>query len=118
MLLRLFFGRHVDPDLTRERLVRALDAAESRSEEFARVRTEIQEQPDAADAVYWVITLSAGEHAARARITWAREALDLLDRSTAHEARRGAGPGAQRVSTSASEVTERPERDSDPRAPA
>jgi len=83
LLLRLFFGRHVDPDLTRERLEHALDTTQQRSEEFARVRAQIQEQPDAPDAVYWLITLGAGEHAARARIAWAREALELLDRSTA-----------------------------------
>jgi DNA-binding PadR family transcriptional regulator len=96
LLLRLFFGRHVDPDLTRERLEQALEAAQSRSQEFERVRAEIQEQPEAPDALYWLITLSAGEHAARARIAWAREALDLLDRGAA-------GPrvtrGAWRVST-------------------
>lgn len=80
LLLRLFFGRHVAPALTRERLTQALDAAVSRSEEFASVRAEIEEQ-QGADAVYWLITLSAGEHAARARIAWAREALEVLDRS-------------------------------------
>jgi DNA-binding PadR family transcriptional regulator len=81
LLLRLFFARHVEPDLTRERLVHALDAAVSRSAELARVRAEIEERPDGADAVYRLITVSAGEHAARARTAWAREALDLLDRS-------------------------------------
>jgi hypothetical protein len=29
------------------------------------------------------MTLSAGEHATRARIAWAREALESLDRSAA-----------------------------------
>ena len=82
LLLRLFFGRHVPRELTRERLQRALEDAVSRSEEFARVRAEIEAEPGP-DAVYWLITLSAGEHAARARIAWAQEALDLLDRSPA-----------------------------------
>ncbi len=89
LLLRLFFGRHVDPELTRERITQALDAAVARSEEFARVRAEIEGQPDAADGVYWLLTLSAGEHAARARIAWAREALELLDRSADGESRPG-----------------------------
>jgi DNA-binding PadR family transcriptional regulator len=81
LLLRLFFARHVAPELTRERLVQAMDAAVSRSEEFARVRAEIEGQPGSADTAYWLITLSAGEHAARARIAWAREALESLDRA-------------------------------------
>jgi DNA-binding PadR family transcriptional regulator len=102
LLLRLFFGRHVDPDLTRKRLVQALDAAVSRSEEFARVRAEIEEQSGSADATYWLITLSAGEHAARARIDWAREALELLDRNTADAAPRE--PGAQRAGKSPVDV--------------
>lgn len=96
LLLRLFFGRHVSPELTRERLTQALDAAVSRSEEFARVRAEIEEEPRAADAIYWLMTLSAGEHAARARIAWAREALELLDSSTvAGPQRRPDGPPPQ-----------------------
>ena len=87
LLLRLFFGRHVAPDLTRERLIEALDAALARSGEFARVRAEIEAQPGSPDAIYWLLTLSAGEHAVRARIAWAREALDLLDRNAADLAR-------------------------------
>ncbi len=87
LLLRLFFGRHVDPDLTRERLVQALDATVRRSEEFARLRAEIEEQ-DPADATYWLLTLSAGEHAAQARVAWAREALELLDRNAVDQATR------------------------------
>jgi DNA-binding PadR family transcriptional regulator len=83
LLLRLFFARHVPPELTRERLVQALDAAVARDEEFARVRAEIEGGPASADAVYWLMTLSAGEHATRARIAWAREALESLDRSAA-----------------------------------
>ena len=44
-------------------------------------------QPGSPDAIYWLLTLSAGEHAVRARIAWAREALDLLDRNAADLAR-------------------------------
>jgi DNA-binding PadR family transcriptional regulator len=94
LLLRIFFARHVAPELTRERLVQAMDAAVSRSEEFARVRADIETQPSHPDAVHWLITLSAGEHAARARIAWAREALELLDRSAVDSARVDSEPGA------------------------
>lgn len=83
LLLRLFFARHVAPQLTRERVVQALDEAVTRRDAFARVRSEIEGQPDTVDAVYWRLTLSAGEHAVRARIAWAREALELLDRAAA-----------------------------------
>ena len=118
LLLRLFFGRHVAPELTRERLMQALDASVSRSEEFARVRAEIEEQPDSADAIYWLITLSAGEHAARARINWAREALELLDRSAVDAAQREPELGVQRQPTSAADVRHSQDRDGDFRTPA
>lgn len=114
LLLRLFFGRHVAPELTRERLVQAMDAAVSRLEELARVRAEVEEQPDPADSIYWLITLSAGEHAARARIAWAREALELLDRAAAGEAR--CEPGGQRPPVPADDVTDRQEREGGTRA--
>ena len=116
LLLRLFFGRHVEPDLTRERLEHALEATQQRGEEFARVREEIEQEPDAPDTVYWLITLSAGEHAAQARIAWAREALELLDRSTAQDAPDGARPGVEGVPAPATGVADTPQRERD--APA
>ncbi len=67
--------------------MQALDAAVNCSEEISRVRAEIEEQAGSPDAEYSLITLSAVEHAARARIAWAREALELLDRGAAEEVR-------------------------------
>ncbi len=67
--------------------MQALDAAVARREEFARVRADTAEQPDAEDSIYWLLTLSAGEHAVRARIAWAREALEVLDRAATDQAR-------------------------------
>ena len=85
---------------------------------FARVRAEIEEQPDSADAIYWLITLSAGEHAARARIAWAREALELLDRSDADVAQREPERSAQRRPESAGDVRNGQERAGDFPTPA
>lgn len=80
LLLRLFFGRHVDPALTRRRLEGALEDAESRTAELARLRHEIAAEMDGSpDAAYWLATLSAGEHGARATADWARETLTTLE---------------------------------------
>ena len=80
LLLRLFFGRHVDPALTRSRLEDALLDAEQRTARLAQVRHEITADPDGSrDAVYWLATVSAGEHGARATADWARETLAMLD---------------------------------------
>ena len=88
LLLRLFFGRHVDPGVTRRRVEDALEAAEARIAELARLRREIATDTAASeDAAYWLLTLSAGEHGARATADWAREALETLDRlPTVHTA--------------------------------
>ena len=80
LLLRLFFGRHVDPALTRRRLEEALAEAESRTAELARVREEIVADVDRSpDTAYWLATVSAGQHGARAAADWARETLAALD---------------------------------------
>ena len=41
------------------------------------IRFEVESDPDP-NAVYWLITVSAGEHAARAQLAWAEESLAML----------------------------------------
>lgn len=88
LLLRLFFGNHLDPARRRELVEQALAEAEERLATFERIREEIH--AETAEATrdrggpdpglpYRLITLSAGEHAARAQADWARETLAFLD---------------------------------------
>ncbi len=90
LMLRLFFGRQLGPEACRSLVREARGEAERRLAQFEAIRQEIREEEEnAEDRPYWLLTVSAGEHAARATIEWADEALvalDELDRS--HEGSR------------------------------
>jgi DNA-binding PadR family transcriptional regulator len=79
LLLRLFFGRQLGP-LECQRLV--LDArreAEQLLVRYEGIRAEIGNDTETeADHGYWLLTVAAGEHAARATIAWADESLGVL----------------------------------------
>jgi DNA-binding PadR family transcriptional regulator len=77
LLLRLYFGRHLGPAACRALVQAALAEAEDALERYARIRAEIEGQ-DGEDRDYWLLTVSAGEHSARAAQAWAREALSTL----------------------------------------
>jgi hypothetical protein len=53
--------------------------AERRLARYESIRRELQEEDEnAEDRPYWLLTISAGEHTARAAIAWADEALAAL----------------------------------------
>lgn len=80
LLLRLFFGRHLGVDACRRLVVEARDDAARRLVDLEAIRAEIAAEPDTAvDHPYWLLTVSAGEHAARAVLAWADDALAALD---------------------------------------
>jgi len=88
LLLRLFFGRQLGPDECRSLVLHARARAESDLAELSAVRAGM-DSPDDPDAPYILLTVLAGEHAARASIAWADEALTVLDglAATAPESR-------------------------------
>jgi hypothetical protein len=53
--------------------------AQRRLAQFAAIRHEPPDEETAEDRPYWLLTVSAGEHAARAAIAWADEAVAALD---------------------------------------
>ncbi len=78
-LLRVFFGANLDP----EDLARLLDDTEAeangRLQALAAVRIEISSDPLAHEhGPYWLATVSAGEHAARAQLAWVAETRATL----------------------------------------
>ena len=79
LLLRLFFGRQLGPEACRTLVQRARAQAEQQLAQLTAVRQELREdQAHATDSPYWLLTVSAGEHSARAAIAWADEALAAL----------------------------------------
>jgi DNA-binding PadR family transcriptional regulator len=76
-MLRLFFGGLLGPDTCAEVVMAARDQAHALLTTMATARAEIaaEGRPDAA---YWLMTVSAGEHTARAQVAWADETLEAL----------------------------------------
>ncbi|MER3388577.1 MAG: PadR family transcriptional regulator [Microcella sp.] len=79
-LLRLFFGRQLGAEACRALLEQTRTQAEAQLQSLLVAREELA--ADALlrdDAPYIELTISAGEHSARAAIAWAEESLAALD---------------------------------------
>lgn len=85
VLLRLFFGRTLGPEACAALVRDARDRAEQQLTALAAARTDHDHVEHAEDSPYWLLTIAAGEHAARATLAWADEALTTLDALTARE---------------------------------
>jgi DNA-binding PadR family transcriptional regulator len=80
LMLRLFFGRHLGPEACRSLVLEARADAERRQAHFEAIRHELELDEDhVGDRPYWLLTVSAGEHTARAAIAWADEAIAALE---------------------------------------
>jgi DNA-binding PadR family transcriptional regulator len=79
LLLRVFFGRALDPG----KLARMLDEleaeAQTRMASYAGIRAAIEAEDEYTDhAPFWNATIRAGELAAQAQLTWAAETRAAL----------------------------------------
>jgi DNA-binding PadR family transcriptional regulator len=80
LLLRLFFGRHLGPEACRALVSQARADAQRRLAQYQAIRHQIDaDHSHQQDHPYWLLTVSAGEHTARAAIAWADQALTALD---------------------------------------
>lgn len=80
LLLRLFFGGLLGPAACRVLIQQAKDDAQQRLLTYTSIRAELAtEDQYAKHRPYWLLTIAAGEHAARAAVAWADEALAALD---------------------------------------
>lgn len=80
-MLRLFFGAQLGPVACRALVTNALVQATDQLAALQREREELfGDATLAADAPYIALTISAGEHTARATIAWANESLATLAR--------------------------------------
>ena len=95
LMLRLFFGRQLGPQACRSLVLGARAEAERRLAQFEAIRREPPDEETAQDRPYWLLTVSAGEHSARAAIDWADEALAALDEL--ERPRGGSQPGEERT---------------------
>lgn len=79
LLLRLFFGNAIGPEACASLVREARDRAQASLDELTRIRSENEVEVMSAHDPYRSITISAGEHSARAAIAWADETLTLLE---------------------------------------
>jgi DNA-binding PadR family transcriptional regulator len=81
LMLRLFFGRHLGPAACRSLVLQARAEAESLLSHYEAIQQDVMKEDDrTGDRPYWLLTISAGRHTARAAMAWADEALAVLDR--------------------------------------
>jgi DNA-binding PadR family transcriptional regulator len=79
MLLRLFFGSVLGAAACRELVADARAQAVAMLDHLAAARRTTEAEPDdLPQRPYWLMTISAGEHSARAAIAWADETLETL----------------------------------------
>ena len=80
VMLRLFFGKALGPDACRTLIEQARAHAEHQLSTFQAIRAELATEDEyAAHRPYWLLTVAAGEHTARAALAWAEESLDALN---------------------------------------
>lgn len=86
LLLRIFFGRTLGAQGCRELIVAARADAEEQLVGYDALVSEMSaEDEHAQDHPFWLLTVSAGQHAATATIEWTTEALGVLDDLTARQ---------------------------------
>lgn len=87
LLLRLFFGDALGAIACRGLVAEARVDAERMLDSLAEARRDAESvDPGNPHAPYWLITISAGEHSARAAMHWCDETLTALDRLIRSEA--------------------------------
>jgi len=79
LMLRLFFGRQLGMESCTSLVVESRAAAVEQLAAYERIIQELEGDPgNAHDRPYWLLTVAAGVHSARATIDWADEALAAL----------------------------------------
>ena len=94
VLLRLFFGRQLGPEACRQLVLEAQAQAEAQLAAMEEARAELAGGQLGNNTPYALITVSAGEHSAKATIAWAKDALATLDSLTPEPP--ASGPAASR----------------------
>ena len=81
LLLKLFFGAHVSPSVSREHVMAFLETHEKALKTYASV-AKVLRREEAGDPQlpYWLMTLNFGRRRSAAFVAWSRETLKELKR--------------------------------------
>lgn len=108
LMLRLFFGRQLGAPACRALVREARADAERNLARYQAIRMQLLDEEDSAgDHPYVLLTISAGEHTARAAIAWADQALAELAPLDSHDEethRQGANDAAPQTSNATEEA--------------
>jgi DNA-binding PadR family transcriptional regulator len=81
LLLKLFFGAHVSPSVSREHVMAFLETHEKALKTYASVAKALRrEEADDPQLPYWLMTLNFGRRRSAAFVAWSRETLKELER--------------------------------------
>lgn len=79
LMLKLFFGANVAPEISIERIQESRDRVKSRLAQFKKIKAETkQEFSDSKHLTYWILTLDYGIQHATATLKWCDDSLKLL----------------------------------------
>jgi len=79
LLLKLFFGQWVSEEMSRSQVENRLQIWEQQLAEYAVIRKRLlAEHASSPGLPFWEITLSYGEHIAKAQVAWSEETLKKL----------------------------------------
>jgi DNA-binding PadR family transcriptional regulator len=80
LLLKLFFGAHVSPNVSREHVQTYLKSHQEELRVYAAVaKTLRKEEANDPQLPFWLMTLNMGRHRSAAMVKWCRETLAELD---------------------------------------
>jgi PadR family transcriptional regulator AphA len=81
LLLKLFFGAHVSPSVSREHVMAFLETHEKALKTYASVAKALRrEEAGDPQLPYWLMTLNFGRRRSAAFVAWSRETLKELER--------------------------------------
>jgi PadR family transcriptional regulator, regulatory protein AphA len=80
LLLKLFFGVHVSPGVSREHVTAFMEEHEKALKVYSAVAKRLRkEEADDPQLPYWLMTLNFGRHRSAALAKWSRETLKELE---------------------------------------
>jgi hypothetical protein len=80
LLLKLFFGAHVSPNVSREHVQAYLERHEKTLQTYGALAKKLRkEEANDPQLPYWLMTLNMGRHRSAAMVKWCRETLSELD---------------------------------------
>jgi DNA-binding PadR family transcriptional regulator len=80
LLLKLFFGAQVSPNVSREHVQAYLELHEEELQIYGAITTKLRkEEAKDPQLPFWLMTLNMGRHRSRAMVKWCKETLAELE---------------------------------------